>query len=256
VFGFLLKKTFFDLWDNLFKAAFVNIGFIISLAWPVFLPLLVEGTPALFWPLLVLGAIWCFVYLSAASWSFRMVSDYGNFGFRDFAGALKNTALDGIFSGCLAVFLVLLGVYGIPFYLAIDSPLGVIPAALIFWTLVVMLLSLQFYFPVRNRLDRKPLKIIKKCFLIFLDNPGFSIAVFIAGLFMFLLSLVLLLLFPGPAALLLFHDEAIRLRLLKYDWMEANPGKGRKIPWDALLIDEREKTGTRSLKNFIFPWKD
>jgi len=44
---------------------------------------------------------------------------------------------------------------------------------------------------------------------------------------------------------------------MKYDWLEANPGADRrKIPWDALLIDEREKTGTRSLKNLIFPWKD
>jgi hypothetical protein len=62
---------------------------------------------------------------------------------------------------------------------------------------------------------------------------------------------------PGPAGLLLFHDEALRLRLLKYDWIEANPNENRrKVPWDALLIDERDKTGTRSLKNFIFPWKD
>jgi hypothetical protein len=256
VFGFLLKKTFFDLWDNLFKLAFINMGFILSLAWPLFLPFLFEGVPALFWSVLVLGVIWCFVYLSAASWSLRAVSDYGDFGFKAFIAALKNTAPDGLVSGCLAVLLCLLGLYGIPFYLTIDSRLGVIPAALIFWTLVVMLLSLQFYFPVRNRLGRRPLKIIKKCFLIFLDNPGFSIAVFITGFLMSLLSLALLLLFPGPAGLLLFHDEAIRLRLLKYDWMEANPEKGRKIPWDALLIDEREKTGTRSLKNFIFPWKD
>ena len=39
----------------------------------------------------------------------------------------------------------------------------------------------------------------------------------------------------------------------------AGDGRGsgrRKIPWDAILIEEREKTGTRSLKSFIFPWKD
>ncbi|MDR0389815.1 MAG: hypothetical protein LBH73_07080 [Spirochaetaceae bacterium] len=256
MFGFLVKKSFFDLWDNLFKSAFINIGFIFSLAWPLLFPFLFEGVPALFWAALVSGVIWCFVYLSAASWALKAVSDYGNFGFKDFIAALKNTALDGVIAGGLAVLFCLLGVYGIPFYLSIDSPLGVIPAALVFWTLVVMLLALQFYFPVRNRLGRKPLTIIKKCFLIFLDNPGFSIALCITSLCIFLFSLVSILLFPGPAGLLLFHDEALRLRLLKYDWLEENPEKGRKVPWAALLIDEREKTGTRSLKNFIFPWKD
>jgi len=49
----------------------------------------------------------------------------------------------------------------------------------------------------------------------------------------------------------------VRLRLLKYDWLEAHPDANRKkIPWDELLIEEREKTGTRTLKNLIFPWKD
>ncbi|MDR1212250.1 MAG: hypothetical protein LBK40_08490 [Spirochaetaceae bacterium] len=256
MFGFMLKKTFFDLWDNLFKAALVNIGFMLSLAWPLVLPFLFESVPVLFWAALVSGVIWCFAYLSAASWSLKAVSDYGNFGFGDFAAALKSAAVDGIIPGCLALLLVLSGLYGIPFYLTMDSKLGVVPAALIFWTLVVMLLALQFYFPVRNRLGRQPLKILKKCFLIFLDNPGFSVAVFISGFLLSCLSLVLLLLFPGPAGLLLLHDEALRLRLLKYDWMEEHPGQDRKIPWDALLIEEREKTGTRSLKNFIFPWKD
>jgi hypothetical protein len=71
------------------------------------------------------------------------------------------------------------------------------------------------------------------------------------------ISLFLAFLAPGPAGALLFLDEAFRLRLLKYDYLEANPDANRKqIPWDALLIDERERTGTRTLRNFIFPWKD
>jgi hypothetical protein len=58
---------------------------------------------------------------------------------------------------------------------------------------------------------------------------------------------------------------------MKYDWLEENAKepalageaadpaakpKRPQIPWDALLIDERERTGTRSFKSFIFPWKD
>jgi hypothetical protein len=65
------------------------------------------------------------------------------------------------------------------------------------------------------------------------------------------------MIFPGPGGLLLFLDEALRLRIFKYDWLEANPDANRrKIPWEALLIEEREKTGNRTLKGLIFPWKD
>jgi hypothetical protein len=63
------------------------------------------------------------------------------------------------------------------------------------------------------------------------------------------------MLLPGPGGLLLFLDEALRIRLLKYDWLEANPGR-KKIPWNTLLEDDREKTGSRSIKGLIFPWKD
>jgi hypothetical protein len=71
------------------------------------------------------------------------------------------------------------------------------------------------------------------------------------------LSVLLVFLLPGPAGILLFLDQGLRLRLLKYDWLEANPeADRRKIPWEALLIDEQEKTGTRSFRSFIFPWKD
>jgi hypothetical protein len=77
------------------------------------------------------------------------------------------------------------------------------------------------------------------------------------NLVVLVLSLITFMMFPGPAGLLLYLDESLRLRLLKYDWLEANPGANRrKIPWDASLIDEREKTGTRTFRNFIFPWKD
>jgi hypothetical protein len=90
-----------------------------------------------------------------------------------------------------------------------------------------------------------------------LDNPLFCILSFILTLVMLVLSVVLAFLLPGPGGVLLFLDEGLRLRLLKYDWLEANPeANRRKIPWETLLIDEQEKTGTRSFKSFIFPWKD
>lgn len=254
--GFLIKKTFFDIWDNLFKVALVNLGFIASLSIPVFIPPLLEPVPVLALAVMGIGILWCFVYLAAAAGTLKAVSDYGSFGFADFFGNLKIYWPAGLTVGIMIVLIWLL-TYVIRFYLAMGSMIGLLLGAVVFWTLVIGVLSFQFFFAVRARLDAKLIKALKKCFLIFFDNPGLCVFSLIHNAVLLVLSGFLAFLFPGPAGILLYLDEALRLRLLKYDWLEANPeANRRKIPWDALLIDEREKTGTRTLKSFIFPWKD
>jgi hypothetical protein len=235
----------------------VNLGFIASVAFPVFIPPLLESIPVLSLFTMLIGILWCFIYLVTAALSLKTVSDYGSFGFAEFFQNMKLAWPAGLVSGLLVFLIVMLGTTVIPFYLNLNSLFGLFLSAVIFWTLVVGILSFQFFPAIRSRLDTKILKIIKKCFLIFFDNPGFSIFCLIIAAISLALSMFLAFLFPGPAGILLFLDEALRLRLLKYDWLEANPDANRrKIPWDALLIDDREKTGTRSLRNFIFPWKD
>ena len=257
MFGFLIKKSFFDLWDNLFKVAIINIGFIISLAFPVFIPSLLAPVPVLGMGSLFIGILWCFVYLSAAGITIKTLSDYGNFGFADFFRNLKTIWPVGLVLGAIVFLGFILVTVVIPFYLSMKSMLGLLLAAVIFWTLVVAVLALQFFFAVRSRLDTKLSKVIKKCFIIFFDNPMFCIGSLIHNIVILGLSMLVAFPFPGPAGILLFLDEGLRLRLLKYDCLEANPeADKRKIPWDAILIEERERTGTRSLKSFIFPWKD
>jgi len=255
--GFLIKKNFFDLWDNLFKAALINIGFIVSLVVPVYIPTLLSSVPLLGIAIMFIGILWCFVYLSAAALSLKALSDYGNFGFADFFNNLKIIWPAGLVGGGFVFLGYMLITTIMPFYFSWGSMTGLFLWAIILWTLIVGVLALQFFFSVRARLDTKISKVIKKCFIIFFDNPLFCLFSFISSLFILAISLVTAFLFPGPAGILLFLDEGLRLRLLKYDWLEANPDANRrKIPWDALLIDEREKTGTRSFKSFIFPWKD
>jgi hypothetical protein len=135
--------------------------------------------------------------------------------------------------------------------------MGLLLAAIVFWTLAASVLAFQFLFAVRGRLGTKLTSVIKKCFIIFFDNPMFCIFSFIHNLVVLALSALVAFMLPGPAGALLFLDEALRLRLLKYDWLEAHPeANRRKIPWDALLIEDQEKTGSRSFRSFIFPWKD
>ena len=258
--GFLLKKAFYDAWDNMLRLVLVNLGFLASLTVPIFLPALVPAAP-LSLAVFVLGVIWCFVYLCAAALSLKAVSDYGVFGFADFLANVRAGWKAGVAMGVAALALFLMVWAVIPFYLSLESILGFLLAAVIFWSFLLAVVALQFFFAVRARLDTSLKKVFRKCFVIFFDNPGFCIFCILNTLVLMVLSGLLALILPGPAGALLFLDQALRLRLLKYDWLEANPPEGpaakrRQIPWDAILIEEREKTGSRTVKNFIFPWKD
>ena len=258
--GFLVKKTFFDLWDNMFRIILLNLGFMASLAILVFLPGYIP-VPALSIALFAAGFLWCCIYLAAAALSVKALSDYGIFDFAGFWANMKAGWPAGLAMGFTVFLLFLIVWYTIPFYIELGTMLGLFLAIVILWTLIFALVSLQFFLAIRARLDTKLRKIFKKCFIIFFDNPGFAVFSMLFTIVMLILSAIPPFLLPGPAGILLFLDEGLRLRLLKYDWLEANPPdssspRRRPIPWDAILIEEREKTGTRTLRNFIFPWKD
>ena len=257
--GFLIKKTLYDLWDNMIRIVALNLGFLICSVIPL-LPVLfprIFGSDLFILISAVLGTLICSIYLATAAFTIKSISDYGTFIFKDFLDNLKKAWPAGI-----AMFVFLFIVYivisiVIPFYASMDSLLGLALSALLIWILVFALLSFQFYFAVYARLGANVKKSFKKCMLISLDNTGMAVFLFIHNILALIISVVFLFMFPGPVGVFLYLDEALRLRLLKYDYLDANPQADcKKIPWDALLIDEREKTGNRTLKNFIFPWKD
>jgi hypothetical protein len=253
MFGFLVKKTFYDLWDNLFKTALVNLGFLTLSLGGILLSLLFD--PPLSAGIVALCLLCCCVYLAAASLCLKSLSDYGSFGFADFFHSLAAAWPAGLLLGALCFFGFFLVLMAIPFYFSLGSFAGLLLGCFLLWTVLIAALALQFFLPIRARLDARPGKIIKKCFLILFDNTLFCVFSGAASLAILALSLPLFMLLPGPAGLLLFLDEALRIRLLKYDWLEAHPGH-KKIPWNSVLEEDRERTGTRSIKGLIFPWKD
>jgi hypothetical protein len=258
--GFLIRKTLYDLWDNMFRIVVLNLGFLAVVAIPIFLPVLAArffGSVELEMILSAFGILVCSVYLSAAAHSIRAISDYGSFRFIDFLRDFKTAWPAGLVMGLFMILLYLVFAVIIPFYLGIKSLAGLALGAIVFWATIFALLSFQFYFTVYSRLGSKIIKSFKKCMLISLDNSGFALFMFLHNIVVLMISIVFVFMFPGPVGVLLYLDEALRLRLLKYDWLDANPGENRrKIPWDVLLIEERERTGTRTFKNFIFPWKE
>jgi hypothetical protein len=257
--GFLIKKTLYDLWDNMLRIVALNLGFFICTAVPL-LPTLfpkIFGFTPLMIVFAVLGTLICSIYLATAAFTIKSISDYGTFTFADFFRNIKIALPAGI--AMFVFFLIIYFVFSIviPFYAGLASVVGLIITALLIWVVIFTFLSFQFYFSVYSRLGMNLIKSFKKCMLISFDNTGMAIFLLIHNFLALLISIVFAFMFPGPVGVLLYLDEALRLRLLKYDYLDANPEADRKkIPWDALLIDEREKTGNRTLKNFIFPWKD
>ncbi len=257
MFGFLIKKAFFDLWDNLFRVLLLNLGYLAIAALLVYFPLLFQSTPALFYAAIALGGALLFVYTGAASRMVGEIADYGRPGFRSFADHLAASWPASLLFFAANALLFLLLAVAFPVYGRMQSFLGPVAASLLFWAALIWVLAGQFFFPIQSRLDRRVGKTLKKMFLVFLDNPLFSIGLFLGSVFLFAVSVFTAFLLPGLAAVLLWSNVGFKLRLYKYDYLEQHPESDRKrIPWDALLREDRERVGPRTLKGMIFPWKE
>ena len=129
------------------------------------------------------------------------------------------------------------------------------------WVDVFIFLSLQWFIPIRSTMHNNFRKILKKCFIIFFDNTGFSIFIALNNLVALILSVLFIGILPSVGGIIINTQNAFRIRLYKYDYLEAHPElqtkKERKlIPWEELIYEDRETLGPRKLKSFIFPWKD
>jgi uncharacterized membrane protein YesL len=255
--GFFLKKSFFDGWDHLFSLIFLNLGFVAAVSIGFVLPGSL-GAPS--WLSIVLGIVSLAaisVWMSACVYALKDVSDFGSLHFNDMWGFIKRGLVPGLQLGGLIV----VGYYaisvGLPFYLHLGGILGALAAGVIFWCAVILALALQFYLPLRARLGGGLRKNLRKSFVIFFDNPGFSIFLFLYSAVTLALSLFLAFLIPGFAGVALAQNVALRLRLYKYDWLEEHPDANRRqVPWDELLEEDRDLVGKRTLKGMFFPWKE
>ncbi|HOX31695.1 MAG TPA: hypothetical protein PLB91_05150 [Spirochaetales bacterium] len=255
--GFFIKKAFFDGWDHLFTLFLMNLGFVALIALGLLVPG-AAGAPA--WLGIAIGlaaflalAIWW----STCAFALVAVADYGSVAFGDLLPAFRKAWLPGLQLGLIGAGAGFLLSIGLPFYLSRGGIAGALAAGVLFWCAVILCLALQYYVPLRARLGGGLRKNLRKSLILFFDNPFFSAFLFLYNLLSLVLSFFLALLLPGFAGMALAGDVALRLRLYKYDWLEANPGSKRgEIPWDELLAEDRELVGPRTLKGMIFPWKE
>lgn len=256
MFGFLIKKAFFDMWDNLFRIIIMNIGYILvfSIFW---LAIELRAHAPLSIGLLLVGVAALSVYTGAASRMCAEIADYRQPGFADFFRFMKESFPSSLLYALVLTVYALVVWYAFQFYGQMKSLIGPLAVALLFWVTVACVFASQYFFPIQSRLDKKFRKIFRKTFLVFFDNPAFSIGLLVCAFIILIVSFLTALLLPGISTLFLWWNIAFKLRLYKYDWLEQNPGaKRRQVPWDALLVEDRERVGKRTLKGMIFPWKE
>ncbi len=254
--GFYIKKAFFDGWDNLLGIVLVNVSFVALLALGYAAMSLFQIHAALGIIALVLWFVLMHLAAGAVSYYTKEYAWYRRPGFAEFRDCFKEAIPASLVLSAVNLLLVLLTVVIMPFYLSLGSILGTVIFAVLFWVEVMAMGSLMYFLPVSAQLRDRPLKALKKSFIIFLDNAGFSLFLLFYTLVNMILSIVTAMLIPGITAILLSHQDAVKLLMYKYDYLEEQPEGDRKhIPWTALLFDEQEKVGQRSLKGMIFPWK-
>ena len=263
--GFLIKKTFFDTWDNLFQILLINIGFYIPIGLIViFSPLAGIGIPDSSIPI-VISIPACFILLSIlfiySSGSSALVKDFVNYktiNFHSFWLAIKEGYQSCLICAAINAIYFILCRNALIFYSNLEQLiLSTVATIILGWITFSWLLAMQFFFPVHSQLDKNPRKIFKKMLLLFIDNTKLHVFLAFGSIIILLISLITGGILPGIGAVFIFQNSALKLILFKYDYLEENPTVNRnKIPWDALLIDERNKIGKRTLRGMIFPWKE
>ena len=257
MFGFYIKKAFFDGWDNFIQMVLQNIIYIVFF-------LLIVGSIVVFGDNLVFFlpvaiAIMFLFCLSMGGTSSVVYnwSQYKSETWRPFMkGVGRNIRHSMLFFLCIMV-LFLLFFLVIPFYLSFNNILGTVFGVMMVWLAIFLLLVLPYYFPLMNLLPGDgPFKTLKKCFIVAGDNLGYTILLLLHNILDIVLTVVTMGLLPGWCGLMLGGQDMMKLLMKKYDWIEENPGKNRKeMDWSEILYDEKETLGPRSFKNMIFPWK-
>lgn len=255
--GFFVKKAFFDGWDNLIGMVLLNIVYIAIFFLFVSSFALVEYGPLPFFLAILALLFVTAVFSGAVSNVAYGYSDYRRDTWNDLKAGFSRYFRHSLLMFLIYVVLALLTLFIIPFYMGNFGIIGAVISVILIWLVIFSVMALPYYFALSSYLPGdRPLKTLKKCFIIMGDNMGFSIFFLLYNIVCVALTLFTVGLIPGVAGMNLASHDAVRLLMMKYDYLEENPDADRKhLPWTDILFDEEEKVGPRSFKNMIFPWK-
>lgn len=272
--GFFFKKNFYDGWDNVLfifvPNLILDVFFLIG-GGLFYLGTKVNGTAGIIiWGCTVLLVITAGSILSLA-WaeSAAKIADYESAEIKPFFTSLKTCIKDGILYGIVLFAVLIISAAGIIFYFRPVSGatlpfIGLMAGSVFFW-IMLTIISALFWYPSLRAIMHNPFKkSIKKCFIILFDNIGSCVVLGIYNIFLLIISIVMVGLAPGLGGIGLSRVNFLRILLKKYDYLEIaekeaagkKPVFRNKIPWQELLKEDIEITGSRSIKSFFIPWKE
>ena len=272
--GFFFKKNFYDGWDNVLfifvPNLILDVFFLIG-GGLFYLVTKVNGTAGIIiWGCTVLLVITAGSILSLA-WaeSAAKIADYESAEIKPFFTSLKTCIKDGILYGIVLFAVLIISAAGIIFYFRPVSGatlpfIGLMAGSVFFW-IMLTIISALFWYPSLRAIMHNPFKkSIKKCFIILFDNIGSCVVLGIYNFFLLIISIVMVGLAPGLGGIGLSRVNFLRILLKKYDYLEIaekeaagkKPVFRNKIPWQELLKEDIEITGSRSIKSFFMPWKE
>ncbi|MCI6673164.1 MAG: hypothetical protein SPL79_03875 [Sphaerochaetaceae bacterium] len=256
--GFLIKKSFFDGWDNLIGMVLQNLGYM-GLA---VLFLLVFSMPQGLEPVMVLALIALAflksLYAAGVNGMAYSYARYERIGWAGFKRSVSTSMRHVVLDWLLTMLVVALFTVVMPFYVSYRNLVGFFITVILFWIGLGLVLATQLYWGLHFTMEGdRPTKTLKKCFIIMFDNMGKMVFLSLFTLVDIIISIATVGLIPGMGGIDLLHQDFVKLIMLKYDYLEKHPDADRKhLPWTDLLYDDRESIGPRSLKGMIFPWKD
>lgn len=258
MFGFAIKKAFFDLWDHLFFALAVNLAFTLAVLGIGSLSFLVQGlgpgglflyAPLPFLVAAVLGGL-------ATFWA-RDIAVRGSAHFGDLVAHLQSSWKASLTFGVTWLILAAGLIFGVPFYTGLNTVAGFAFGVVMAW-LAFFAAGMGLYYPGLNaQIEGNLVKLAKKSFLVFLANPWASLMIGLVFVVCLVASVFTLGFFPGILGISLWLQVTFKFLMAKYEWIEANPeADPKKVPWSVILHEDMEKVGPRSFRSLIFPWKD
>lgn len=256
--GFFLKKAFFDSWDNLIALVFLNLGYLLVLLTLYSALELLTVSAFAGVAVMVVALALHSAFGGAVSVQTKEYADYNRPPFSHFLGAFKLMWRHSLVHFIITLLLVVMVLFVIPFYLAYASLVGFIIAVFVLWVVLATSMALMYYYPLAIHMPHdRPLKTLKKSYLILADNLGFSLLFGFHHLVNLALTILFATIMPGMAGIHLSRQVAVKLLMMKYDYLEEHPDVSRReIPWEELLFEERERVGKRTLRGMIFPWKE
>ncbi|HIV98305.1 MAG TPA: hypothetical protein IAB12_00810 [Candidatus Ornithospirochaeta avicola] len=256
--GFFIKKAFFDGWDNLLVMVAQNLIYMAIIICAIYTTGLLGEFTFLGISILVLLLFAESVIAGGTNHVVYNWAHYKKEGFSAFKTGIKRNFRHAVLFFFLQLLLILYVTIIIPFYSMVEgnAVTFVITVALL-WILFIFSLAFPFYFALSEHLPAdRPFKTLKKCFIIMIDNIGFAVFYLFYSIICLLISIFTLGLVPGFVGKQLASQDAVKLLMYKYDFLEEHPDERKNINWDDLLFEEKKNLGPRSLKNTIFPWKD